>query len=476
MTQLVILGGGVAGLAAGMYAHRHHMPACVLEAGNHVGGNARTLTHGAFRFDTGAHRFHDRYPDVTAEIRKLLGDELLEVAAPSQICWHGRMLDFPLTPINACRTLGFRISARAVWDLAAAQLSRTPANASFERIATKRYGRTLAELFLLGYSRKLWGVPCDRLLPSVAGRRLQGLSARMLFRELRGRRQARPAHLEGRFYYPKRGIGTIADRLAESCGPGTIRTNARVTRLVHEQSRIVQIEINGGETIDTSAARVISTLPPALVVRLLSPGAPDEVLDAARGLRFRNVVLVTVILDASSVSSNATIYFPESEYVFTRASEPKNRSADMAPPGHTSLSLEIPCWFDDEVWTAPDADVVARCVTDLRRTGLVGAGTIVDTCVHRLPSAYPVLEAGTEGRTGTVTAFLSRFDNLHATGRVGRFSYVHLHDLIHEAGLLVDLARRDVLEPLPYATDERPPHSARNASRGSMRAARRAGT
>ena len=45
-------------------------------------------------------------------------------------------------------------------------------------MARRRYGRTLAERFLLGYSRKLWGLPGDRLSQRVSGERLQGLDLR----------------------------------------------------------------------------------------------------------------------------------------------------------------------------------------------------------------------------------------------------------------------------------------------------------
>ena len=37
------------------------------------GGNAITFRHGAFLFDSGAHRLHDKYPDVTRDLQALLG-------------------------------------------------------------------------------------------------------------------------------------------------------------------------------------------------------------------------------------------------------------------------------------------------------------------------------------------------------------------------------------------------------------------
>lgn len=436
--QIVILGGGAAGLAAGFYARRRGLTATILEAGADVGGNARTLVHGPFRFDTGAHRFHDRDPHVTADVRALLGDDLLEVAAPSQICWQGTMLDFPLTPLNALGALGPRLSLRAARDVLVARMARGEAGTSFEAVATRRYGRTLADLFLLGYSEKLWGVPCRELSPAVAGARLQGLSVRMLARELRRRTGGRAAHLEGRFFYPKLGIGMIADRLAESCGPDAIARRSRVTRLLHDDGAIVGVEVNHRETIDVSTAEVISTLPPTVMAGLFDPALPARVLTAARALRFRHVVLVTLMVNRPSVTASATIYFPEPDYAFTRLSEPRNRSPWLAPPGCTSLSLEIPCWADDAVWTATDDTLIARCTADLGRSGLIDSRHVSGGVVHRLPFAYPVLELATEGRVREVDAHVSRFANLHVVGRAGRFEYVHVHDLVRAGRELVE--------------------------------------
>ena len=74
--HLTILGAGIAGLAAGYYAKKAGFPFTILESGNVIGGNCRTIQHNGFSFDTGAHRFHDKDPTQTREIKSLLGDEI----------------------------------------------------------------------------------------------------------------------------------------------------------------------------------------------------------------------------------------------------------------------------------------------------------------------------------------------------------------------------------------------------------------
>src|SRR5229473_482622 len=92
--RLTILGGGPAGLAAGYFARKHDLTFTVLEAGSRVGGNAITFQHDEFRFDSGAHRFHDRDPAMTLEVKALLGSDLLECSIASQIFHNGRWVSF----------------------------------------------------------------------------------------------------------------------------------------------------------------------------------------------------------------------------------------------------------------------------------------------------------------------------------------------------------------------------------------------
>ena len=58
--KLHILGGGPAGLAAGYFAKKKNIDLEIFEASDMVGGNCKTIERGEYRFDTGAHRFHDK--------------------------------------------------------------------------------------------------------------------------------------------------------------------------------------------------------------------------------------------------------------------------------------------------------------------------------------------------------------------------------------------------------------------------------
>jgi len=424
--HLAILGAGPAGLAAGFYATRQGIPFTIYEASERIGGNAITFRHGDFFFDSGAHRFHDKNRAVTDDMRRLLGDDLRRIDAPSRIFTDGRYVDFPLAVPNLARHLGAAGTARAAVDLVAARIRGRPRDASLESLAVHAYGRSIASRFLLNYSEKLWGLDASRLAESAAGARLKALGIRSLVTTVLRAGKAR--HFEGAFLYPRHGIGQIAERLGGVCGDANISRQAPVTGLRHDGRRIVAAEIAGSRWVSVGA--VVSTLPVDLMVRMLQPAVPPDVLAAAARVRYRNLVLVALALDRPSVTPCATVYFPGREFPFTRVSEPRNRSAEMAPPGKTSLLVELPCDGTDGMWTARESAVFDAVVGALAGIGWIGRADVIDAHLARVSHAYPIAELGLDEDLGPIWRHLGQFENLRIVGRNAQFRYTWIHDLI----------------------------------------------
>jgi len=427
-SHITILGGGPAGLAVGYYARKKGIPFTIYEAGNRVGGNCVTLEKDGFLFDSGAHRLHDQDPEVTGELRSLLGGDLREISVPSHIYYRGKFIDFPLSPLNLVKTLGPFFFVGAALELVRARLRTGKPDGSFKQYALRTYGKTITDLFLKDYSEKLWGASWDRLSAEVAGKRLKGLNLRTFVTEALFGRRAKTRHLDGSFYYPKKGIGAIFEALADRAGRENIRTGSTVTKIFHDHKTIQAVELNGREVVQ--AGEVVSSLPLNLFTRILEPRPPDELLALARGLRYRNMILVAFFLNRESVTKSATVYFTDSEIPFTRFYEPRNRSREMSPPGKTSLVVEFPCQPEDPVWNLGPDQVAEKVRVPLLRTGWLKEGEIIGTTVHKINQAYPILELGYEEKLEKVFSFLRGFGNLRLTGRNGRFVYAWIHDMI----------------------------------------------
>src|SRR5262249_29158399 len=107
---------------------------------------------------------------------------------------------------------------------------------------------------------------------------------------------------------------------------------------------------------------------------LAGPSLPGEVARAAGRLRFRAIRLVHLLLDRPEFSPHTWLYVSEPRYRIARIQEPRRRSPEMAPPGMTSLMLELPCDVGDATWCASDDEVTARCLDELRTLGFGDVG------------------------------------------------------------------------------------------------------
>ncbi|MGA7874306.1 MAG: FAD-dependent oxidoreductase [Desulfoferrobacter sp.] len=428
---ITILGGGMAGLAVGYYAKKNQLPFMIYEAKGRVGGNTVTFHHNNFAFDSGAHRLHDKNAEITKEIKTLLGDKLNMINVPSQIFHDGKLIDFPLSPLNLLKNMGVLVFLRAGFEVLRARLQSAEFDGSFETFAVQTYGRDIAESFLLNYSKKLWGLPCVRLSANIAGKRLKGLDLRTFLMEALLGKKAKTNHLEGsNFYYPSGGIGTIPESIVTFCGDEHIRCGSQVTKIFRSSDRIEAIQINHEELIDTHSDVVVATLPLNYFLEILEPRPPDEILALAGALQFRNLILVAFFLDRQNVNPNATVYFPDIEYPFTRLYEPKNRDLTMSPPGMTSLVAEIPCQSEDVLWSSPDGELIRIVREHIEHIGWIRKTEIIGTQVKRIEYAYPILESGFEEKVQLISGYLKNLVNLRLSGRNGRFMYSWIHDMM----------------------------------------------
>jgi protoporphyrinogen oxidase len=424
MERLTILGGGPAGLAVAFYAQRAGVDFQLYEQSPHLGGLCRTLHYQKHSYDTGAHRFHNQDPEVTSDLKNLLGERLFKVSKPSKVFMGGRFVDFPPTPIGMLRSAGLRQMGKIGFDIVRARRHQKEI-VSFADFAIQRFGETLARRFLLNYTEKVWGLPPEKLSPAVATKRLSGMSLRSLVVEV-----VHPAnrtnHIDGHFLYPLGGYGTIPEAIVEVLPHECLRVEHKVTGLGASEDAIDSIGINGIPF--TPKGRVVSTLPLTLVTSLLGGALPEEVHEASAHLRFRNIRLIFVRLSRDSFTENASIYVPDRDLCISRLYEPRNRCRTMAPPGETGIVAEIPCFAGDSIDQLSNRALYQRAIAELEKLGLLERTCVLDWQHHYLSNAYPVYSLDYAERVKLIIDALAKYKNLDLVGRNGLFFYSHLHD------------------------------------------------
>ena len=143
-------------MASAYYANKQNLSFKIFESSQFIGGNCRTIEIDAFKIDTGAHRFHDKIPHVTNEIKNIIGDQLLKVSSPSKIFYNNKLINFPLQGIDIFKALDFNIILKIIKETIKNNIQSTKNYTNFKEFTYSTYGQTIAELFLINYTEKLW--------------------------------------------------------------------------------------------------------------------------------------------------------------------------------------------------------------------------------------------------------------------------------------------------------------------------------
>lgn len=298
---------------------------------------------------------------------------------------------------------------------------------NFEEWVTDRFGYRLYRMFFKTYTEKVWGIPCDKIRADWAAQRIQGMSLkRAVINALFGSQNAKSLIKE--FDYPILGPGMMWERCQEilESKDAPVHLNTRVTRIEREGTRIKSITARqGDQTIHLSSEQFISTMPITALIKQLDPPAPDYVLEAARGLKYRDFLIVSLIINEPDLFPDNWIYIHSPEFKVGRIQNFKNWSPAMVPDQTKScLGMEYFCSEGDNLWEMSDTELIDLATREAIELGLgVKPGDVEDGVVIRQHKAYPVYDGEYRQHLQVLQDYLETFDNLHTVGRNGMHRY-----------------------------------------------------
>jgi protoporphyrinogen oxidase len=228
------------------------------------------------------------------------------------------------------------------------------------------------------------------------------------------------------FDYPRLGPGQMWEAFAahaeESGVP--VQLKMRCVSVKHSEGRVTDIVVRqNGDAYEHSVDAVVSSIALSDLVFSLDPPAPPEVQEAARALRYRDLVLVALMTTEDEPFPDNWIYLHDPE---TRAGRVQNYGAwseGMVRPGTTCLGVEYFCFEGDEIWRMSDEEAIELAKTELARIGLIDPDQVVDGVKVLVPRAYPMYDSGYEAAVATIRAYLEGFANLQTCGRNGLHRY-----------------------------------------------------
>ena len=427
--KLVIIGGGPAGLTAGYYALRESedLVPIVLEETDMVGGIARTESYKGYLFDIGGHRFFTKVRQVEELWREVLTEEFLRRPRLSRIFYRGKYYAYPLKAVNALTNLGMYESLRILLSYAKWRVKPYKDETNFEQWVTNRFGGRLFWHFFKSYTEKVWGMPCTTIQADWAAQRIKNLSLRKaVWNAFTGANDT--TSLIEAFDYPRLGPGMMWEAFRDKIRAkgGEVRMNSRATRVFWSNRRVSSVVVAtvAGESYRLPGDHFISSMPISELIACMDPPAPEPIRAAAKRLRYRDFLIVTLILKRSDLFPDNWIYIHSPNVEVGRIQNFRSWSEHMLPDQTTSsIGMEYFCQEGDKLWTKDNATLIKQAASELEHLGLATADLVIDGTVIRQPKAYPVYDEDYQEALDMIRGWLSTFDNLQVVGRNGMHRY-----------------------------------------------------
>lgn len=286
---------------------------------------------------------------------------------------------------------------------------------NFEEFIYKVWGAGIARHFAIPYNKKLWAVPLTEMETSWLGGRVPLPD---LGEIIEGALQPVPAPMgpNARFGYPLRGgFQALMDGFLPHL-EGEMRLGTRVTAV---SPRRRTVTLDDGTTLPYG--ELISTMPLPTLVKLMGNEAPEDIRQAAEGLRHVSVRCVNLGIGRENLTEKHWIYYPE-DTVFHRIFVQGNASPHCNAPDGFGLTCEI-TYSEYKPLPCDGEALIQRCIEDCRKVGIFNEADPVWVANQvDMPYAYVVYDHARPQIVAKIRAWMEGQDII-LTGRYSEWEY-----------------------------------------------------
>lgn len=412
--EVAIIGAGLCGLTAAYELVKNpELKVRIYEGSTDIGGMARSLEYRGCIFDYGVHFFHMHDSEARKLIMNQLEGNLYRREFFAKLYAKNTFYNYPP------RMPSVDLSEKIVTNVKKSVQSFVEEE-SFEEWARLRMGDEYYHTYFKEYTEKWWGIPPNRLSAELIKAVFSSL--------LKGGKVIK--------WYPvKGGIGILSKELARRISPqAEILLDHKLVGVETRDNRITSLVFETAETrVVKNVDLVISTIPITELGRLLNI--------SPRGLRFRSLIFLFLIVKKTNVLNSDWIHFSPSEIMISRVYEPKRFSIYNCPKNMSCLAVEIPCSQGDRIWNMSDNRLKDHVLNNLEEVGIISSKDVIDCRIRKLAYSHPIYYIGYKRSVGDLREDISRYENLSTYGRLGGYQYATM-DMAIKAGF--DVAKNNV--------------------------------
>lgn len=402
----LIVGAGISGLS---YAAATQNDYLIVEKESEIGGYCRTVYSGDYVWDYSGHFFHFQREEIKNYVMSRLSDEdVLKVYKFTQIYYKDRHVDFPFQMnIHQLEKEEF---IDCLYDLFT--IENDAKIDSFKSMLYAKFGKSIAEKFLIPYNEKLYATDLDKLDVDAMGRFFPYANKEQIVKNFRN---SSNQSYNAFFLYPKKGVVRVVESIASHVDKSRISLGEYLVSV----DRVNKIATTNKRTIQFD--NLISTIPFPKLLDMCSVSYDKSIYS------WNKVLVFNLGFDKKGPEvKNNWIYFPDRELVFYRVGFYDNII------GQDKMSLYVEIGFDHNEEDIRVEELKKRVLNDLKKVGIITDQMLVASHYVIMDPAYVHITSQSEKDKLQKKEVLSK-DCIYSIGRYGSWTYCSLEDNIHEA-------------------------------------------
>lgn len=410
---VAILGAGLTGLSCAI-SLAGRAPYFIAEKSSRVGGVASTTEERGYRFDRTGHLLHLRSARWRERVLGWLAGDAYALERRSVVFSHGVYTRYPFQANT------FGLPKEVAYECLMGYLETLSGEPhapprDFAEYCERHFGAGFSKHFMLPYNEKLWGVSARDISPAWCERFVPLPKLSDVIAGAVGLPDPKLGY-NAAFLYPRRGIGALADAMAErvphiALGAELVKLSVGRRELVFREGRV--------------RYDVLVSSAPLPVLLDACDALPSEVREARAKLRATHIYYLDIALECPARQEFQWAYVPEPKYPFYRVGCYTEFAKELAPAGKASLYVELGARTLES-----EHDALAAVLPGLLEMGVIASPRdIAFARLRRIDPAYVIYDHAYESALRVIRPFLEEA-RIVSTGRYGAWNYSSMEDAL----------------------------------------------
>lgn len=401
----LVIGAGISGLSYLNFCdHDDYM---IIDQDSEIGGYCKTIKKDGFTWDYSGHFFHFRNKEIKDYLlTEMKGQEILDVQKFTQIFYKHNYVDFPFQ--KNIHQLPKSEFIDCLYDLFNNSFDD---ETSFKKMLYTKFGKSIAEKFLIPYNEKLYACDLDDLDEDAMGRFFPYANKEEIIKNFR-----KPDNFSynTHFTYPRGGAIEYVNSLFRRIKSNKLSLNEKLLSIDIEN----KLAITNIRKIKYD--RLISSMPFTSLLDITNTSYDKKIYS------WNKVLVFNLGFNKKGADKiNNWVYFPEKKYSFYRIGYYDNIFGD------DRLSLYVELGFDNNS-VIDSQEYLSVVLEDLKKAKIIDDHKLISHAKIIMDPAYVHVNKNSEVDKIKLQAYLEK-KSIYSIGRYGDWKYCSIEDNIIEA-------------------------------------------